>query len=100
MTVDGVKEASRRQFRTAMIVVGVVALAGVAVGVSGVMGRSEPAGLTPDRSAPYEAPRAPEIAPAPAAPGPRCSRGCPCGNSCIDCSKTCRGGGKARSRRR
>lgn len=24
--------------------------------------------------------------------GPSCSKGCPCGNSCIDCSKTCRGG--------
>lgn len=29
--------------------------------------------------------------------GPNCTRGCPCGNACIDCSDTCRvGGGTAR----
>lgn len=27
---------------------------------------------------------------APAARAKHCSKGCPCGNSCIDCSKTCR----------
>lgn len=32
--------------------------------------------------------------------GPSCKRGCPCGNSCISCSKTCRGGSTSRRRRR
>lgn len=35
-----------------------------------------------------------ETAPAPSTdyvrPGPTCTKGCRCGNSCIDCSKTCR----------
>ena len=35
-------------------------------------------------------------------PGPTggCVRGCACGNSCIDCSKTCRGGSTYRHRQR
>ncbi len=29
-----------------------------------------------------------------------CKKGCRCGNSCIDCSKTCRGGSTYRKRKR
>jgi hypothetical protein len=28
--------------------------------------------------------------PRPSRAAPQCSKGCPCGNSCISCSKTCR----------
>ncbi len=37
---------------------------------------------------------------APSDSGGGCSRGCRRGNSCIDCSKTCRGGSSHRRRRR
>jgi hypothetical protein len=68
---------------------------GVARGISATPATSE------SRYSPSEPTGSPPMAPiSPSTPSGGCSTGCPCGNSCIDCAKTCRGGSTYRKRRR